>query len=220
MLPDLNRVAVLVATLNEAANVAATLQSLRAQDAKPGMLVLVDSHSDDGTVHAARPLVDAIYHAPRGKITAVDAGIRALPERISIVAMADADCYYPPHWLRTLVEAMDEQTVLTHGPSYHTEDLGLLESVVMAEDASIRVSAITNGGNRAARRSSYLAAPMNRNVVQTHIAAVILEEEVLWTGRMSRLGLVRFVPDAWRIHSSRRAKYQDPLNFNRAAPPT
>lgn len=112
---SLNRrkVTVAVVCYNEAANIAALLTSLLAQDyvPKPEILV-IDNGSTDGT----RKIVQAFAHRHDTIRLLVNpvrgiAGSRnlALQQAASdMLAFIDADCEAPPHWLSTLVRGWEK----------------------------------------------------------------------------------------------------------------
>ncbi|HEX4143914.1 MAG TPA: glycosyltransferase family A protein [Pirellulales bacterium] len=99
--------AVVVPYFNEAAYIADTLASLLAQTHPISQLILVDNGSTDGSEHVCRRALDncripqVLYlREPRpGVIHALEHGARHV--RTEFVAFADADTYYPPHYLAT-----------------------------------------------------------------------------------------------------------------------
>jgi rSAM/selenodomain-associated transferase 2 len=66
------RISVIIPTFNEEANIAATVQNVRAQ--QPHEIVVVDGGSSDRTVEIASPLADRILAGPRGRAAQMNLG--------------------------------------------------------------------------------------------------------------------------------------------------
>ena len=99
--------AVIVPYFNEASYIGDTLASLVAQTHPISQLILVDNASTDGSEAVCRRLLEecripeVLYlREPRpGVIYALEQGARHV--RTEFMAFADADTYYPPHYLAT-----------------------------------------------------------------------------------------------------------------------
>jgi glycosyltransferase involved in cell wall biosynthesis len=65
---------IVIPALNEAAGIEATLQALQELRARGVELVLADGGSSDATPTLARPWVDAVVDAPRGRALQMNAG--------------------------------------------------------------------------------------------------------------------------------------------------
>lgn len=70
------RISFVVPTLNEARGIVACLASLQPARARGHEVVLVDGGSDDGTPMLARPWVDRVVFAERGRAAQMNAGAR------------------------------------------------------------------------------------------------------------------------------------------------
>lgn len=204
-------VVVLVASLNEEENIVRTLRSLRAQTVRPQLLAIADSRSTDRTVELARPFVDVVYLTPRGKLTATDRAIRALPPGIHTIVTVDADTVYPPAWLGMLLEPLrDPMVVMSHGTRHFPPESpmnGSLTDLFVEHGNQFLIgnTLITAANNRAYRRWAYLAmGGFNLLTNEKSWPAMWVEEEVLFTQRMMSLGLVRFAEGASCGTSSRR----------------
>ena len=68
------RISIIVPTLNEANNLAPTLQTLQAFRRRGCELIVVDGGSHDATATLATPLVDQLIHAKRGRARQMNAG--------------------------------------------------------------------------------------------------------------------------------------------------
>ncbi len=68
------RLSIIVPALNEAANIAATLQRLHAMRQRGHEVIVVDGGSSDETVVRATPLADQIIHSKAGRARQMNAG--------------------------------------------------------------------------------------------------------------------------------------------------
>ena len=71
------RLSIIVPVLNEAAQIAATLEPLQSLRAQGHEILVVEGGSDDGTPECARPFCDRVVDAPRGRARQMNAGARA-----------------------------------------------------------------------------------------------------------------------------------------------
>ena len=85
---------IVIPALNEAAGIEATLQALQPLRARGVELVLADGGSGDGTAALARPWVDALVDAPRGRALQMNAG--AARARADALLFLHADTRLPP----------------------------------------------------------------------------------------------------------------------------
>lgn len=85
---------IVIPALNEAAGIGATLAALQPLRARGVELVLADGGSCDTTVAQARPWVDAIVDAPRGRALQMNAG--AAQARAEALLFLHADSRLPP----------------------------------------------------------------------------------------------------------------------------
>ncbi len=84
---------VIVPALNEAENIAASLQALAPLRARGVEIVVVDGGSTDNTVEIARPLADQVVSAPRGRARQMNTG--AAQARGDLLLFLHADCRLP-----------------------------------------------------------------------------------------------------------------------------
>lgn len=83
------RITVIVPTLNEAAAIEDTLQTLQPLRAAGHLVVVADGASTDETVALATPLADVVVTAPRGRATQMNAGAGATDAQAYIFLHAD-----------------------------------------------------------------------------------------------------------------------------------
>lgn len=201
-------VTVLVPTLNEEDYVEDACRSLREQTLvrrhrSQVEILLVDSGSTDATRRMARPFVDGVVDAPRGKLTALVAGVRAA--RGGLIVEADADGWYPPSWLAEMVASFaDPATVGVRGEFIYYDS-----PVLRASSKLIRrtLAAAGNfpGGVRAYRRSAFLSSGGFRTSIdQQDFWQVWPEEEFRFRRRLEGYGRVVNNRDALCFKSARR----------------
>lgn len=85
---------IVIPALNEAAGIEATLQALQPLRARGVELVLADGGSSDTTAAQARPWVDSVVDAPRGRALQMNAG--AAQGRADVLLFLHADTRLPP----------------------------------------------------------------------------------------------------------------------------
>jgi rSAM/selenodomain-associated transferase 2 len=85
---------IVIPALNEAAGIEATLQALQPLRTRGVELVLADGGSSDTTAAQARPWVDSVVDAPRGRALQMNAG--AAQARADVLLFLHADTRLPP----------------------------------------------------------------------------------------------------------------------------
>ena len=125
------RLSVVIPTLNEARNIGYVLQAM---PVCVDEVILVDGHSVDGTVEAARavrPDLRVVRQSRRGKGNALAAGIVAA--RGEYVVMLDADGSMDPGEVPAFVEALEAGADYVKGTGFRTpggsSDLTLLRRI-------------------------------------------------------------------------------------------
>jgi rSAM/selenodomain-associated transferase 2 len=95
---------IVIPALNEAAGIEATLQALQELRARGVELVLADGGSSDATPTLARPWVDAVVDAPRGRALQMNAG--AARARADALLFLHADTRLPPMGDELVLQAL------------------------------------------------------------------------------------------------------------------
>lgn len=102
-----NHVSVIIPTFNEAAEIAATVRAVRAQ--QPAEIVVVDGGSTDATAAEAKE-ADVVMQAPRGRASQMNAGAaRACGE---FLLFLHADCQLENGALAAAVRCLRRPTVM------------------------------------------------------------------------------------------------------------
>lgn len=103
-----NLISIVIPAFNEAKNIQKCLQSLKAQDySGETEIIVVDNNSSDNTADLARQEgAMVVFEKQAGVIFAREAGTRAASGQI--IVQTDADSFYTPHWLSTIVETFSK----------------------------------------------------------------------------------------------------------------
>jgi cellulose synthase/poly-beta-1,6-N-acetylglucosamine synthase-like glycosyltransferase len=109
---DGSDVTVIVPAYNEAAIVAATIQSIQAQTQRPAQIIVVDDCSTDGTGEVARALGVTVLRPPQNTGSKAGAQTFALRSvRTALTVAIDADTVLAPDALERLLSAFDGPNV-------------------------------------------------------------------------------------------------------------
>lgn len=169
-------------------------------------LIVVDNGSSDRTVEIARLYTPLVFTSPRGKLNAKQLGVYEASG--DVVAMADADTFYPPDYLAKLTRHFNDPNVVVAVGVAHkmNQDSALLKFADKLRGAFNNMLFKYGGGPVSAyRRNAYLATGgYNLNVDQFDFMSMVWEEEVGLNHRL--LGYGRFVydPSAEAFHYDRR----------------
>jgi len=139
-IPSGGSVGIVIPTLNAADSLPACLASIRAGSRLPDQCLVVDGGSTDGTTTLARQKGVEVVHAPPGRGSQIEYGVRKLqtgwilvlhadcrlhPEAVSTIQSLDGEVvggacgqrFHPGNAILTLVEFMNEGRAV-HGESY------------------------------------------------------------------------------------------------------
>ncbi len=109
------RISVIVPTYNEGNTVRKCLEPLSRQTFEDYEIVVVDGHSKDDTVKAAKKYADkVIYDEGKGTGAARNLAVRAVDSEI--VAFVDGDTIVPENWVETVDRAFKKGVVGVGGP--------------------------------------------------------------------------------------------------------
>jgi glycosyltransferase involved in cell wall biosynthesis len=89
MAEKIARLTIVVPCLDEAAGIAALLESLQPYRAAGHELIVADGGSRDGTPEIAAPLADRVLGAPRGRALQMNAGSRVATGDVLLFLHAD-----------------------------------------------------------------------------------------------------------------------------------
>lgn len=204
-------VAVILPTLNEAAYISKTLDSIYSQSYRNFDLIVCDSQSSDGTQAIAKEYGCDVMEVPRGKLTARDLATRSTSA--DIIVSVDADTFYPPTWLeRTLQAFNDKDVVAVTGPRVF--DMVGQSIMKVWNHLAWRLY----GSNSAFLKTAYYqTGGFNLNIDQRDSNLMVNEEEVLFKMRLRVVGRIAYQHDNPVVTSTRRfATNQEGYNLQRS----
>lgn len=211
--PVTKSLSVVVPYYNEAGYLPATLSSLIAQTLRPFSLVLVDNGSTDDSELVCRETlknshgIDVTYvHEPHpGKISALQAGLREVDT--DLVALCDADTYYPPHYLslcHEILETADDTTVAAMALQIYRHPNGLRAKVTrrfyVLLSRVFTKQAFTGGSGQIFRTDALERAGGFSEDLWPY---VLLDHEVMQ--RIFKIGNSRYDYELWCMPSMRRS---------------
>jgi len=195
---------VVIPTLNEEENIAKCLQSIRNQDYKNFEIIVADGGSTDKTVEIASKLADKVlFEAKRTIAAGRQKG--ADEAKGEVIVFADADAFYPPNWLSSLLRHFDDETVASaHGKIYLAE-------------ATFAEKFFHKSANLFFKASNALGHPTgagaNLAVRKTHFHQVlgfdtdlVTGEDVLLQKKLKKKGKIIFSDDSIAFVSARRVR--------------
>jgi glycosyltransferase involved in cell wall biosynthesis len=201
-------VSIIIPSFNEAETIQKTVISLRNQSVVkeyPEMFefILVDSSSSDGTVELAKPFVDIILIAGRGKLTARNMATEHA--KGDIIVSVDSDSIYDQHALNALLKPFKDSAVV--GTTGSTIDYGIpyvpgqIQTLIATRERILERPKQMVGRISAYRKDSfYKAGKFNEKINQLSLDSVIMEEEIGFGYRLSNIGDIRYVINAYCEH--------------------
>lgn len=205
------KVTVVVPVLNEESFLAETLASLRHQTFTDFELVVVDNGSTDRSPEIAKEFADKIVLEPRrGALHAMHRGFSEATGEL--IACADADTLYPPHWIERLVNSLDKVGVVavygpmgfheSRGPARFLQALGYCALAGLSRLCGVRLAGAANLGMRKAAYFAVGGYPLLIERASPDFRLAL---------RLARIGRVRFVPSMVCYTSNRRFIRVNPL---------
>lgn len=166
--------------------------------------ILVDSNSTDKTIEFAKPFVDKIIIAPRGKLTSRN--IATKEAKGNIIVSVDADTYYPYFWLNTLLKPFNEHKSII-GVKGSTFDYGIpkipgkiFTLLYTADEMIIHPSKMTGRNCAYYKHGFYLSGFFDENINQLNVSEMVKEEEIKFGNRLAKFGRIMYNIGASCIH--------------------
>ncbi len=212
----IDTVSIIIPCYNEEPFIKRTLQSIRGQsiiNEYPEMfeIILANNNSTDNSVVIAENYVDKVINVTqKGKLYARNQGI--LNSSGNIIVAADADIYYPPLWLNTLLEPFNNINSSTYNPSisgtsgsiYNPHIPGIpipLYNISQYINKTLLDTTNMSGANSAFWKHKYYNIGMfNEQINQMNIKEMHQAEEIQFGRNLSKLGKIVFKLNAMAIH--------------------
>ncbi len=200
-------VSVIMPTYNEQDYVRTALFSLRDQEIVKRYpenfeFILVDGDSTDRTVELARPYVDKVIIAPRGKLTARN--IATAQAKGDIIVSVDGDSLYPDGHLNTLLKPFSNPGVVAvAGSTFDKSIPGVTGTMSVLGTTISRFMTPTrlHGRNSAFWKELFLASGgFDESADQFDVDSMVVEEEISFGERMAQYGRVVHQMNAPCIH--------------------
>lgn len=207
----IDTVSIIMASYDEEALIEISTSSIKSQSiiaAYPQYFefILVDSMSRDRTVELARPFVDKVIIAPRGKLTARN--IATDQSRGNIIVSTDSDTYYPYNWLNTLLKPLND---LNHphiaGVNGSTFDYGIPKIPGIVHTIGSFLDRTVVHRNQMVGRNSayykhdfYFSGRFREDINQFNLRDILKEEEKDFGNRLAKLGKIIFKVNAYCVH--------------------
>ncbi len=141
------RVSIVIVALNEAGNLARTLQAIREMDSPAGdcEVVVVDGGSSDSTAEVARNAGARVVVAP-GKNIPASRNIGVANASAPVVAFVDADCLVRRDWLRQGLKHFEAGNDVMAGSPALPPQSGTWVQRCWADHYRVKASAAGQGG--------------------------------------------------------------------------
>jgi glycosyltransferase involved in cell wall biosynthesis len=202
-------ISVVIPARNECALIGRCLKAVLGQEfPRPYEVIVVDNASVDSTASIARTFGCRLIEEPTpGQLLAKHRGVQAAAAQI--VAVLDADCVPPAHWLSTIYDAMSVRSgtiVAVTGRYRYEQGMPLWGSLYVAAMQVFHIGTLrlfrrsmpfVIGGNVAFRRESYELCggyPQTGGLIQT---------ETGLARNLNKRGVVKYV-GAMEVKSSPR----------------
>jgi glycosyltransferase involved in cell wall biosynthesis len=218
-LDPIDTVSIVIPSFNEEAFIKRCLSSIKGQSILQEHedmfeIILVDNNSTDKTVEiGSRYTNKTIINPIKGKLVSRNLGISVA--RGNIIVAADADCYYPPFWLNTLLEPFNNLNGIydhisgTSGSIFNPNIPGIPSPLYnISQYLNKKFVDMTNmsGANSAFwKHKYYQIGRFNENINQMDIGNMHQEEEINFGKNLSKLGEIIFKLNAscWHLGGSK-----------------
>ena len=212
----IDTVSIIIPCFNEEPFIKRTLQSIRGQSIineypEYFEIILANNNSTDNSVPIAEPYIDKLINVTqKGKLYARNQGISIA--KGNIIVAADADVYYPPLWLNTLLEPFNN----INSSTYNSNISGTTGSVYNPDIPGIPVQLYNiahylnrilldrtnmSGANSAFWKHKYYnIGRFSESINQMNIKEMHQAEEIQFGRNLSKLGKIIFKLNAMGIH--------------------
>lgn len=203
----IDTVSIIVCALNESKFIEQCVQSLRYQSIIQQYpeyfeLILVDNGSVDNTIELAKPYVDMILRAPRGKLNARNMG--ALHSNGNIIVAVDGDCNFPYNWLNSLLKPFQDPNIVAVVGSRFDKNTPFPENITILanfiDKKIINTTKISGGNSAYYKHHFYMSGGFNTNINQLDQKIIQKEEEYDFGARISKFGKIVFKLNAPCFH--------------------
>lgn len=210
-----DNISIVIPVYNEERFIEKTLKSLRDQTIIQHYpdyfeLILVNNNSTDNSLKLAEPYVDNIINVTtRGKLYARNQGIKQ--SNSNIIVAADADVYYPPFWLNTLLEPFNNTKNQnfsnlsgTTGSVYNPEIPGipvqLYNTGQFINKYLVHPNSMSGSNSAFWKHKYYQVGKFNEQFNQMSIKEMHNEEENKFGKKLSKLGRIIYKLNACCVH--------------------
>jgi glycosyltransferase involved in cell wall biosynthesis len=208
--PPIDSVSIIMPSYNEETFIETAVLSIKDQSIIKNYpeyfeFVVVDSNSTDNTVELAKPYVDKVISAPRGKLTA-----RNLATDMSngnIIVSVDADTFYPHHWLNTLLKPFSDpkynNIVGVNGSTIDRSIIGIpssIRNILELIDKMMCPRKLLGRNSAYYKHAYYLVGKFDERINQFNMQDMLHEEEMGFGDRMSKIGTVIYKMNASCLH--------------------
>ncbi len=212
----IDTISIIIPCYNEEPFIKRNLQSIKGQSIineypEYFEIILANNNSTDNSVPIAENYVDKVINVTqKGKLYARNQGITVSSG--NIIVAADADIYYPPLWLNTLLEPFNNihSTLYnsnisgTSGSIYNPHIPGIpvpIYNIAQYLNKTLLDTTNMSGANSAFwKHKYYQIGKFNESINQMNIKEMHQTEEIQFGKNLSKLGKIVFKLNAMGIH--------------------
>ncbi len=212
----IDTVSLVIPCYNEEPFIKKTLQSIRGQSILNEYpeyfeIILANNNSTDNSVPIAENYVDKIINVTqKGKLYARNQGISVA--KGNIIVAADADIYYPPLWLNTLLEPFNNVDSLNYTPNisgvngsiYNSNIPGIPSQIYnigqFINKHIINTTSMSGANSAFWKHKYYQVGRLNEQFNQMNIKEMHYHEENNFGQQLNKLGKIIYKLNASCIH--------------------
>jgi len=173
------KLSIVMPVLDEAAEIEAALSALAPFRRRGVEVIVVDGGSRDGTTNLARPLVDRVIAAPRGRAIQMNAG--AAVAKGDVLLFLHADTQLPENADRLVLEGLARSERAWGRFDVRIEGGGILGVIAFMMNWRSRISGIATGD-----QALFVTCPVFN--LAGGFPAIALMEDVALSARLKRIG--------------------------------